>query len=112
MSFPGWEPFDGPDSDDLDAVARAHIEAIALAVPETVSTATVHYGDERRFGVPVMLVCPEFSPTQAQEWLDDGQIPELAKAARLALVDIDSGHWPMVTRPAELALILSAIDHH
>jgi hypothetical protein len=57
----------------------------------------------------VSLVCPEFSPAQAQEWIDGGDIPELAKAKHLRLVDIDSGHWPMFTRPEELAHILGAI---
>jgi hypothetical protein len=31
----------------------------------------------------------------------------LAKAKKLDLVDIDSGHWPMVTRPVELAGLLA-----
>ena len=56
--------------------------------------------DERRFDVPVVLVCPEFTPAQAQEMIAAGQVPELARATRLDLVDIDSGHWPMITRPA------------
>jgi hypothetical protein len=35
-------------------------------------------------------------------------VPELAKVKVLDLVDIDSGHWPMITRPAELARLLAA----
>jgi pimeloyl-ACP methyl ester carboxylesterase len=109
MPFPGWEPFDGPDSADLDDVTRAHIEAVAVPVPDGVSKATVALTDERRFEVPVVLVCPEYSPQDAKGWLDAGDIPELARAARVSFVDIDSGHWPMVTRPAELASIISDI---
>ena len=111
MAFPGWAPFEGPDSDDLDEHARARIETVAVPVPAGVATATVQLNDSRRFGVPVMLVCPEFSPDQAQAWLDAGQIPELAHAKQLSLVDIDSGHWPMVTRPAVLAGLLSQSLH-
>lgn len=62
--------------------------------------------DERRFDVPVVLVCPEFTPAQAQEWIDAGHVPELAKAKHLDFVDIDSGHWPMVSKPTELARLL------
>ena len=51
--------------------------------------------------------CPEFSPDQARAWLAAGDLPELARAADVAYVDIDSGHWPMFTRPAELARILA-----
>ena len=32
MAFPGWEPFAGPDSDDLDAGQKAQVEAIAVPV--------------------------------------------------------------------------------
>lgn len=108
MAFPGWEPFEGPDSDDLDEHARAHVESITCGVPETVAKAIVRYVGGRRFERPVVLICPEFSPEQAQEWLDAGEIPELAKASGLTMVDIDSGHWPMVTKPAELAALLGS----
>ena len=63
--------------------------------------------DERRFDVPVVLVCPEFTPAQAQEWIAGGDLPELAKAKHVDFVDIDSGHWPMITQPAELARLLA-----
>jgi pimeloyl-ACP methyl ester carboxylesterase len=108
MPFPGWVPFAGADSADLDEEARSRIAAAAIPVPEGVSRGVVHLVDERRYDVPVVLVCPEFSAVQAQEWIDAGDLPELAKANRLQLVDIDSGHWPMFTRPVELARLLVA----
>jgi len=108
MPFPGWGPFEGPDSADLDDEARQVIASAAIPVPEGVTRGVVHLSDERRFDVPVLLVCPEFTPAQAREWIDAGELPELARAKHLDLVDIDSGHWPMVTKPAELAGLLSA----
>ena len=107
VPFPGWDPFDGPDSADLDEEARQAIASAAIPVPEGVTRGVVHLSDERRFDVPVVLVCPEFTPAQAREWIDAGELPELARAKHLDLVDIDSGHWPMVTKPAELARLLS-----
>jgi pimeloyl-ACP methyl ester carboxylesterase len=106
MAFPGWEPFDGPDSADLDESERDRIASAAIPVPEAVAKGIVHLRDERRFDVPVTLICPEFSPAQAREWVDGGEVPELAKARHVDYVDIDSGHWPMFTRPAELAALL------
>jgi pimeloyl-ACP methyl ester carboxylesterase len=108
MPFPGWDPFEGPDTVDLDEPTRRRMAAEAIPVPVGVATAVVHYTDERRFDVPVTVICPEFSPAQAQKWIDAGEIPELAAAKHLELVDIDSGHWPMVTKPAELARLLDA----
>jgi len=107
MPFPGWGPFDGPDSADLDEHQRRSIAAAAIPVPEAVTKGVVQLRDWRRFEVPVTLICPEFSPAQAQEWIDGGEVPELSKARHIDYVDISSGHWPMFTRPAELARLLS-----
>jgi len=109
MAFPGWEPFEGPDSADLDEAERKRIADAAIPVPEGVAKGVVHLTDERRYSVPVTLICPEFSPEQAQQWVKEGEIPELEKASRVSYVDIDSGHWPMFTRPAELAALLAQI---
>jgi len=106
MSFPGWEPFEGPDSDDLDQSQRATIESNAVPVTEGVASGVVELTDDRRFEVPITMVCPEYTPDQARDWLAAGQMPELERVSTLSFVDIESGHWPMVTRPAELARIL------
>ncbi len=109
MPFPGWEPFEGADAADLDEPARRAFAAAAIAVPEGVAKAVVRLTDERRYDVPMVLICPEFTPEQVREWLAEGELPELAKAKHLELVDIDSGHWPMLTRPVELAGLLAAL---
>jgi pimeloyl-ACP methyl ester carboxylesterase len=108
MPFPGWGPFEGPDSADLDEETKRTFASAAIPVPEGVAKGMVRLADERRFDVPVVLVCPEFTPTQAREWIDAGDLPELAKAKHIDFVDIDSGHWPMVTKPVELARLLAA----
>lgn len=108
VPFPGWEPFEGPDSADLDEPKRRAFEAVAVPVPQAVTHGVVHLSDERRYDVPVTLICPEFSPAQAKEWIDGGEVPELAKARHVEYVDIPSGHWPMFTQPDELADILAA----
>ena len=107
MPFPGWSAFEGPDSVDLDDDAKRAIESGAIPVPVGVTKGVVRLADERRFDVPVVVVCPEFTPAQAQEWIGAGDVPELAKAKHLDLIDIDSGHWPMFTRPKELARLLA-----
>jgi pimeloyl-ACP methyl ester carboxylesterase len=108
MPFPGWGPFEGPDSADLDEEARRSFASASIPVPEGVSKGVVRYADERRFDIPVVLVCPEYSPADALEWIDAGDVAELPNVKSLAYVDIDSGHWPMLTKPAELARLLAA----
>lgn len=109
MPFPGWEPFEGPDAADLDEAARHTFTDRAVPVPEGVARGVVRLTDERRYDVPVVLVCPEFTPEQAKAWIESGDVPELARATRVSYVDIDSGHWPMVSAPDELARVLDEV---
>lgn len=107
MPFPGWEPFEGADSVDLDEETRRAFTAAAIPVPEGVAKGVVRLTDERRFDVPVVVVCPEFSPARAREWIAAGEVAELPRAKHVEFVDIDSGHWPMFTEPAKLAQLLA-----
>ena len=109
MPFPGWKSFEGPDSADLDEQQRVAFAARTIPVPEGVVKGIVRLGDERRYEVPVTIICPEFSPEQAKGWIDGGDVPGLARARQLDYVDIDSGHWPMFTRPTELADLLHRV---
>jgi pimeloyl-ACP methyl ester carboxylesterase len=109
MPFPGWGEFEGPDSADLDDDAKQAMASAAIPVPEGVTRGLIRLADERRYDVPVVLICPEFTPAQAREWIDQGEVPELAKSKHLSFLDIDSGHWPMISAPADLARLLSQV---
>ena len=106
VPFPGWEPFAGPDSDDMSPELKAEVAAGSHPVPVGVTKGIVHWTSEARHDVPLTLICPEFSPAEAQEWIDGGDVPELADATRLELVDIESGHWPMFTQPKAVATVI------
>ena len=108
VPFPGWEPFAGPDSDDMSPELKAEVAAGTHPVPAGVTKGVVQWTDERRHDVPLTLICPEFTLAQATEWIEAGDVPELAAARSLELVDLDSGHWPMFTQPAALAALLDA----
>jgi pimeloyl-ACP methyl ester carboxylesterase len=107
LPFPGWDEFEGPDSADLDDAAKRAFASAAIPVPEGVIRGVITLADERRYDVPVALVCPEFTPAQAREWIEHGEVPELANSKEVSYIDIDSGHWPMITAPAELARLLA-----
>jgi pimeloyl-ACP methyl ester carboxylesterase len=107
LPFPGWAEFEGPDSADLDDTAKQAFASAAIPVPEGVIRGVITLADKRRHDVPVVLICPEFTAAQAREWIDNGQVPELAKSKNVTFVDIDSGHWPMISAPADLARLLA-----
>ena len=96
-----------PDSADLDEEAKRTFEAAAIPVPEGVTKGVVHLGDDRRFDVPVVLVCPEFDPAQAQAWIDDGDAPrarqgQAPRPGRHRLGALAHGHQAEGARPAPL----------
>lgn len=108
IPFPGWDEFEGPDSADLDPDARRRIAADMVEVPDAVAHGTVRLTNPARHAVPVTLICPEFTPADARAWIAGGDVPELAAATNLTMVDVDSGHWPMFTQPAALAALVAA----
>lgn len=106
VPFPGWDLFEGADSADIDEATKAELLERFIPSPVGVVTGTVKLSDERRYEVPATAICPEFSPEDLRNWIEAGEIPELAKTAHLELVDIDSGHWPQFTQPDRLAELI------
>lgn len=109
MPFPGWEAFEGPDSADLDEETKERIAAAAIPVPAGVANGIISLTNTRRYDVPVHVICPEFSPDDLKEWVETGELPEVAAMRNYAAIDIDSGHWPMFTKPKELAKLIADI---
>ncbi|WP_300080325.1 hypothetical protein, partial [Propioniciclava sp.] len=97
----------GRDSDDLDDATKQAVAAGAHPMPRSVVEGIVRYTDPARRAVPVVMVCPEYSPDEARAWLAAGEISELADVASLTFVDLDSGHWPMFSQPDALARVLT-----
>jgi pimeloyl-ACP methyl ester carboxylesterase len=106
VPFPGWEAFEGPDSDDIDEPTKRELLDRFIPSPAGVLAGTVRLSDERRYDVPATAICPEYSPDDLRSWIDGGGIPELARTTHLEYVDIDSGHWPQFTQPEKLAELL------
>lgn len=109
MEFPGWEHFSGPDSEDLSEDQKKTFAHEAIPVPIGVSKGLVHYTSEHRFLTPTSVICPEYSPAQARRWVYEGKMPEVAATSYVDYVDLDSGHWPMLSAPEALAKILGDI---
>ena len=108
VPFPGWDRFEGPDSADIDEPTRRELLDRFLPTPAGVIDGIVRLTDERRYDVPATAVCPEYTPDDLREWIESGEIPELARTKHLDYVDIDSGHWPQFTQPARLAELIVA----
>jgi hypothetical protein len=81
------------------------------AVPQPAASLRepVSLHDERRLDVPGTVVCTAFPAAEYRSGAEQG-VPFLAgvlQHRRLELVDLPTGHWPMWSRPAELADIVA-----
>jgi pimeloyl-ACP methyl ester carboxylesterase len=108
-----WSDFDEADLVDLDEAGRARFRARAIPSPERMVSDPQVLNDERRYEVPVTMICPEFTAEMLQGWIEQGMEPvmELSRIGDVTYVDLPTGHWPQFTRPAELAeAIIEAVD--
>lgn len=97
---------------DFDPEALRAFYAAAIPVPEAVLTDVVRLSDERRYAVPVTMVCPEYTVADLRSWLAAGEanLSELAGIHDVSYVDLPGGHWPQLTQPDKLAeIILAAV---
>ena len=109
VPLPSWEDLraDGASTDGLDDADLAEFRARALPQPGGVVRQPLRLRDPRRREVPVTVVCDVFPVEQVREFVDAG-VPWFAELAQLdaTYVDLPTGHWPMLSRPADLARVL------
>jgi len=111
VPLPDWSVFEPDDLVDLTDELREHFRAIAIPEPVRVTSDPIHLSDPRRYEVPATVICCEFRAEQMRKWMDGGFASELAASKDYELVDLPTGHWPQLTKPAELAAtILAAVD--
>lgn len=122
---------DAPDApDDLDELPLPLFEALAeqasieglspdvlerfrlRAVPEPgpVLRQPVELDNDARLRVPTTLVCCSLPSAQLMALAEAGHpmFAEVTNLENVELVDLPTGHWPMWSRPADLARVLAA----
>jgi pimeloyl-ACP methyl ester carboxylesterase len=109
LPLPTWDEFTarGTSLDGLDAERRAAFRRRALPHPAGPAREPVRLHDERRRDVPVTLVASSFTLDQVHAMTAAGH-PWFAELGRLRVDEtaLPTGHWPMWSRPRELADVL------
>jgi pimeloyl-ACP methyl ester carboxylesterase len=102
--------FDDESVADMDDAIWAAFAARALPIPEKVATEKQVLSDPRRYDVPVTVITSEMSEATLRELIAGGHpyVAELAAVKRYDIVELPTGHWPMFTKPAELATLIAA----
>jgi len=113
IPLPDWNVFEDEDLVDLDDDLREAFRARAIPTPKAVAFDKQVLSDDRRYDVPITLICCEFASAQVKAWIEQDVpfVKELATVKDVAYIDLPTGHWPQFTKPAELAeAILTAVD--
>jgi pimeloyl-ACP methyl ester carboxylesterase len=109
-----WSDIEAEENlDGLSEEQRETFRQRALPVPGGVLRESVELSNEARRDIPSTLVCTGYTAEQYQtysrehpEWAFLAGIPELRNAT---WVDLPTSHWPMWSRPAELAAIIGDV---
>jgi pimeloyl-ACP methyl ester carboxylesterase len=94
----------------LSSEALERFRARAVPEPAAVLRQAVELVDDTRLQVPTTIVCCSVPGARLRELADAGH-PMFAEVARLRhveLVDLPTGHWPMWSRPDDLAQVIDA----
>ncbi|GAA1467147.1 alpha/beta fold hydrolase [Microbacterium thalassium] len=93
----------------LTADVLARFRRRAVPEPGPVVCGSVQLSNDARRRVPTKLVCCSIPSGELTALAEAGHpmFAEVAELEHLELVDLPTGHWPMWSRPAELAQILA-----
>jgi pimeloyl-ACP methyl ester carboxylesterase len=111
LPFPGLDALAelGVRPEGISAADRARLEATAVPHPAGALREPVLLHDPRRNAVPATMVCCSAPSGTVRELAAVGvpMFAPLNDLTDLTLVDLPTGHWPMLSRPADLADLIA-----
>ena len=108
--LPPWEELD----ENLDGLSEEHLERFrARAVPQPggVMREGAELTNDARLDVPTTVICTGYTSAQVKDAVAQGYawLGGLTELREVTYVDLPTSHWPMWSRPRELAEIISGV---
>lgn len=93
----------------LDADTLERFRNRAVSQPGTVLRQSVELTNDARHEVPTTLVCCSIPSSQVMGLVEASHpmFAEVANFKKVDYIDLPTGHWPMWSRPADLAQIIA-----
>ncbi|MCL2316124.1 MAG: alpha/beta hydrolase [Actinomycetia bacterium] len=111
LAFPGLDTLEaqGISGAGLTADDRARLTSRAVPHPAGACREPITLHDPRRNRVPTTLICCSIPGHVVRDMTTAGvpMFAALRDLADLTLVDLPTGHWPMLSRPVDLAGIIA-----
>ncbi|MFL6021615.1 MAG: alpha/beta fold hydrolase [Gaiellaceae bacterium] len=108
--LPSWEELD----ENLDGISEQQLRAFReRAVPEPAGAMRegAQLGNDARLDIPTTAICTAFTSEQYKAAVAEGQtwLGGFADLRDVTWVDLPTSHWPMWSRPQELAKIIGDV---
>jgi len=112
-----WSDIEAEENlDGLTEGHKARFRERAVPVPGGVIRDAVELTNDARRDIPSTFVCTGFSSDQYQKYARESDMTWLAGVAELrdtTWIDLPTSHWPMWSRPGDLAAIIADVaDAH
>ncbi|HSL60004.1 MAG TPA: alpha/beta hydrolase [Acidimicrobiales bacterium] len=110
VELPSWDELAavGSSIDGIDDDGLVRFRERAVPHPAGVARAAVDVRDPRRLDVPASVICTSLPSSVLSGMIEAGEMPsELPDVRDVRYVDLPTGHWPMFSRPTELAEVLA-----
>jgi pimeloyl-ACP methyl ester carboxylesterase len=100
------ENFDGLTEEQIETFRRR-----AVPEPGGVIRGAVRLTDDRRLDVPSTMICTGFTSAAYRDAVKEGYawLAGLTELRDVTWVDLPTSHWPMWSRPTELAAIIGEV---
>jgi pimeloyl-ACP methyl ester carboxylesterase len=113
LPLPSWEELQ-EDGSSIDGLNDQQLEAFRRrAVPEPGGAicGAPELSDDRRLDVPSTVVCTSMTSDEIKAAVEAGYpwIAGLAELRDVTYVDLPTGHWPMWSRPQDVAAVLADV---
>jgi pimeloyl-ACP methyl ester carboxylesterase len=100
--------------ENLDGLTEEQLETFRRrAVPEPggVLRGSVELTNDARLDVPTTVICTGYTSQEYQDAAKEGYawLAGLSEVRRITWVDLPTSHWPMWSRPKELAEIIGGV---
>lgn len=112
IPLPPWAELEAAGNSlmGLDGAALDRFRERAVPHPAGPARTPLALRGDARLAVPTTVVCTSFPSASIRQMAQAGHpvASELGRLADVQYVDLPTGHWPMWSRPAELAAVLDA----
>jgi hypothetical protein len=107
-----WEEI--AEEENLDGLREEQLETFrqrAVPVPGGVLREGVELTNDARLDIPSTVICTGYTSDQYKAAAEEGYawLAGLAELRNVTWVDLPTSHWPMWSRPQELAAIIGDV---